>query len=143
MDEEQFINAVAPREDFIKIGKRQYGLLFRVADKSRRGLVSLEDFVNFQRLLKLPDAEFRVAFELFDVNQDGSLSLEEFTRVRAFLRASLSSFQSANVKTWTRMAPHRSSQRTWGLDPCPSASQHHGSSSTWVATTPFTTSEPG
>lgn len=82
MDQDQFINAVAPREDFIKIGKRQYGLLFRVADKQRKGLVSLEDFIDFQRLLKLPDAEFRVAFELFDQNQDGELSLEEFTRVR-------------------------------------------------------------
>lgn len=81
MDEDQFIQAIAPRGDFIKIGKKQYGLLFRVADRNRRGLVSLEDYVQFQRLLKLPDAEFRVAFALFDVNQDGKLSLEEFTRV--------------------------------------------------------------
>lgn len=87
MDEDQFINAIAPREDFIKIGKRQYGLLYRVADRSRRNMVTLEDYINFQRLLKQPDAEFRVAFELFDVNQDGRLTMEEFTRVSASANA--------------------------------------------------------
>jgi len=81
LDEDQFINAIAPREDFIKIGKRQYGLLFQVADTKRRGLVTFDEFVAFETLLKQPDAEFRVAFALFDVDGNGELTFDEFKEV--------------------------------------------------------------
>lgn len=81
MDEDQFVNAIAPRDDFVKIGKRQYGLLFQVADTKRRGLVTLEEFVAFETLLKQPDAEFRVAFSLFDVDRNDQITLPEFKEV--------------------------------------------------------------
>lgn len=67
MSEDSFIRAVAPESDFIKIGRRQYGLLYKVAAK-RSGKVHLEDFVAFQKLLREPDAEFRVAFAVFDLD---------------------------------------------------------------------------
>ena len=50
-----------------KIGRRQFSILFRVADTSKRGLVSWEDFVVFETLLKRPDADYFVAFQYFDV----------------------------------------------------------------------------
>jgi solute carrier family 25 aspartate/glutamate transporter 12/13 len=80
MTEESFISAVAPKEDFIKIGKRQYGLLYKVA-AHRTDKVTLNDYIHFQQLLRMPDAEFRVAFALFDLDGNGSLSLDEFKQV--------------------------------------------------------------
>jgi len=42
-------------------------MLFRVADASKRGLVSWEDFTVFETLLKRPDADHWIAFQYFDV----------------------------------------------------------------------------
>lgn len=67
MDTESFVKAIAPTEDLTKIGRRQFAVLFRVADTSKRGLVSWEDFVVFETLLKRPDADYYVAFQYFDV----------------------------------------------------------------------------
>lgn len=55
------MSAIAPASDFAKIGRQQYGILFRIADLSKSGKVTLEDFVSFERLLKKPDAEFDVS----------------------------------------------------------------------------------
>ena len=67
MDTESFVKAIAPVEDLTKIGRRQFSILFRVADTSKRGLVSWEDFVVFETLLKRADADYYVAFQYFDV----------------------------------------------------------------------------
>jgi hypothetical protein len=66
LDTESFVNAIAPRGD-VKIGRDQWSILFRVADKSRRGLVSWDDFLVFETSLKRPDADYWVAFQFFDV----------------------------------------------------------------------------
>ena len=47
--------------------RSQFALLFRVADTSKRGLVSWEDFIVFETLLKRPDADYWMAFQYFDV----------------------------------------------------------------------------
>jgi solute carrier family 25 aspartate/glutamate transporter 12/13 len=67
LDTESFVKAIAPVEDLTKIGRSQFAILFRVADTSKRGLVSWEDFVVFETLLKRPDADYYVAFQYFDV----------------------------------------------------------------------------
>ena len=60
LDEEGFINAVAPsNETFHKIHKSQYSILFKIADLEKSGKVTWDDFVVFQTLLKKPDAEFQ------------------------------------------------------------------------------------
>jgi hypothetical protein len=61
------VNAIAPKDDLTKIGRAQFAILFRVADASRRGLVSWTDFTVFQTLLKRPDADYWMAFQYFDV----------------------------------------------------------------------------
>jgi solute carrier family 25 aspartate/glutamate transporter 12/13 len=61
------VNAIAPKEDLSKIGRAQFAILFRVADASRRGLLSWTDFTVFQTLLKRPDADYWMAFQYFDV----------------------------------------------------------------------------
>lgn len=60
------MNAIAPRSE-LKIARAQWTMLFRVADKSRRGLVSWDDFLVFETALKRPDADYWVAFQYFDV----------------------------------------------------------------------------
>ncbi|WVQ70836.1 hypothetical protein IAR50_000361 [Cryptococcus sp. DSM 104548] len=78
----QFVDAIAPTDEgFSKIKKEQYANLFRVADSSRRGLVSFEDFVVFETLLKRPDADYQLAFQVFDVDASGSIDFDEFKAV--------------------------------------------------------------
>lgn len=61
------MNAIAPASDFSKLGRAQFAILFRVADTNKRGLVSWDDFVVFETLLKRSDADYWIAFQYFDV----------------------------------------------------------------------------
>lgn len=67
LDRDSFVEAIAPKEDLTKIGRAQFSILFKVADYSKRGLVSWDDFAVFQTLLKRPDADYWIAFQYFDV----------------------------------------------------------------------------
>lgn len=67
MDRDGFVDAIAPHEDFTKIRRDQFSVLFKVADQSQRGLISWDDFTVFQTLLKRPDADYLIAFKFFDV----------------------------------------------------------------------------
>lgn len=78
LDQESFVNAIAPKDEFTKIGRAQFGILFRVADTSRRGLVSWEDFVVFETVLKRPDADYWMAFQYFDADHSGYIDYDEF-----------------------------------------------------------------
>ncbi|WWC86396.1 uncharacterized protein L201_001272 [Kwoniella dendrophila CBS 6074] len=78
----QFIDAIAPTDEgFSKIKREQYTNLFKVADGSNRGLVSWEDFVVFETLLKRPDADYQLAFLVFDTDASGTIEFEEFKAV--------------------------------------------------------------
>ncbi|KAF9041839.1 mitochondrial carrier [Hymenopellis radicata] len=81
LDPESFVTAIAPREDSSKIALAQFSILFRVADASKRGHVSWEDFVVFQTGLKRPDADYWMAFQYFDVDNSGFISYDEFKTV--------------------------------------------------------------
>ncbi|KAI0931506.1 hypothetical protein AcV5_005022 [Taiwanofungus camphoratus] len=78
---DQFVNAIAPAGDLTKIGRAQFGILFRVADSHKRGLVSWDDFVVFETLLKRPDADYWIAFQYFDVDDSGTITYDEFKNV--------------------------------------------------------------
>ncbi|KAJ3458565.1 hypothetical protein MRS44_012674 [Fusarium solani] len=76
---DEFINAVAPKgEDFHKISRDQYSILFSVADAKGAGKVSLADWGVFENLLNKPDAEYQIAFRLFDVERTGSVKYDDF-----------------------------------------------------------------
>ncbi|WWD09554.1 hypothetical protein V865_007681 [Kwoniella europaea PYCC6329] len=78
----QFIDAIAPTDEgFSKIKREQYTNLFRVADNTGRGLVSWEDFVVFETLLKRPDADYQLAFLVFDTDASGTIEFDEFKAV--------------------------------------------------------------
>ncbi|KAJ7293054.1 mitochondrial carrier domain-containing protein [Mycena rebaudengoi] len=81
LDPESFVNAIAPSGDLSKIGRAQFAILFRVADSSRRGLVSWEDFTVFETVLKRPDADYWMAFQYFDVDHSGFIDYNEFKTV--------------------------------------------------------------
>ncbi|KAF5003566.1 hypothetical protein FDECE_9893 [Fusarium decemcellulare] len=76
---DEFINAITPKgEDFHKISRDQYSILFSVADAKGNGKVSLADWSIFEHLLNKPDAEYQIAFRLFDVERTGSVKYDDF-----------------------------------------------------------------
>ncbi|KAI8076779.1 mitochondrial carrier domain-containing protein [Halteromyces radiatus] len=81
MNKDDFLAAIAPGEDFEKIKREQFGLLYKIADTSNQGLISFNDFVIFQNLLSKPDAEYEVAFRLFDINNTGKITFDQFKQV--------------------------------------------------------------
>ncbi|KAI0119897.1 mitochondrial carrier domain-containing protein [Nemania sp. FL0031] len=82
MGPEEFVDAIAPAdEDYSKIHRNQYGILFRVADRSGAGQVTLGDWAAFLNLLNKSDAEYEIAFRLFDVDRTGAVKYEDFRRL--------------------------------------------------------------
>ncbi|PHH88659.1 hypothetical protein CDD83_7261 [Cordyceps sp. RAO-2017] len=82
MGPDEFINAIAPRnEDYHKIKREQYSILFRVADSKGVGRVSMTDWGVFENLLMKPDAEYEIAFRLFDVERTGSVKYDDFRKL--------------------------------------------------------------
>ncbi|KAJ3043787.1 mitochondrial aspartate-glutamate transporter agc1 [Rhizophlyctis rosea] len=81
MSVDDFIAAVAPSKEFYQVEKDRYSILFRVADRHGRGLISLEDWYAFESLLTRPDAEFEIAFRVLDENNDGKVSMENIKKI--------------------------------------------------------------
>ncbi|KAK4223870.1 putative calcium-binding mitochondrial carrier protein Aralar1 [Podospora fimiseda] len=79
---EEFVNAVAPpSEDFHKIKREQYSILFNIADRKGQGKVTLADWGYFENLLSKPDAEYEIAFRIFDVDRLGSVKYDDFRKL--------------------------------------------------------------
>ncbi|KAG0201634.1 mitochondrial aspartate-glutamate transporter agc1 [Mortierella sp. GBA30] len=83
MTRDDFINAIAPGEDYKRLQRSQYGVLFDVADQAKQGLLSLSDFTVFENLLSQPDAEYEIAFRLFDTTGSGMITREQFQQILA------------------------------------------------------------
>ncbi|KAJ3055596.1 mitochondrial aspartate-glutamate transporter agc1 [Rhizophlyctis rosea] len=81
MNVEDFITATTPNKEFYQVEKERYSILFRVADRESRGLISLEDWYAFEALLNRPDAEFEIAFRVLDSNNDGRVTIENVKRI--------------------------------------------------------------
>lgn len=81
MTREDFVGAIAPpNQDYHKIKREQYAILFEIADRRKEGLVSLQDWATFENLLAKPDVEYEIAFRLFDAEGKGSVKYDEFVR---------------------------------------------------------------
>ncbi|OZJ01943.1 hypothetical protein BZG36_05496, partial [Bifiguratus adelaidae] len=78
MSLDDFLGAVAPGEDFRKITREQFAILFHLADRGSKGYLTLSDFVIFEDLLKKPDVEYEIAFRLFDVTGNGKITFAQF-----------------------------------------------------------------
>ncbi|OBZ81449.1 Calcium-binding mitochondrial carrier protein Aralar1 [Choanephora cucurbitarum] len=81
MTRDDFLSAVVPGEDFKKIQREQFELLYRIADRANKGAISFDDFVIFEDLLSKPDAEYEVAFRVFDVEGTGKVTFDQFKSV--------------------------------------------------------------
>ncbi|KAI9817767.1 MAG: mitochondrial aspartate-glutamate transporter agc1 [Pycnora praestabilis] len=82
MTEEEFVNAIAPEtEDYHKIKREQYAILFQVADRKNLGKINIHDWGTFENLLAKPDAEYEIAFRLFDVRGTGIVKYDDFQKL--------------------------------------------------------------
>ena len=82
LSESAFVDAITPEgEDYHKIKREQYAILFFVADRRRRGTVNFQDWMAFENLLAKPDAEYDIAFRLFDMDGTGTVSYDTFQKV--------------------------------------------------------------
>ncbi|KAI8625130.1 mitochondrial carrier domain-containing protein [Xylariaceae sp. FL1651] len=82
MGPDEFIDAIAPQnEDYSKIHRDQYSILFRVADRSGNGQVTMGDWATFLNLLNKADAEYEIAFRLFDLDRNGTVKYEDFRKL--------------------------------------------------------------
>src|SRR5271170_3240820 len=55
LTESTFVDAITPQgEDYHKIKREQYAILFYVADRRRRGTVNFQDWMAFENLLAKP-----------------------------------------------------------------------------------------
>ncbi|ERT02848.1 solute carrier family 25 (mitochondrial aspartate/glutamate transporter), member 12/13 [Sporothrix schenckii 1099-18] len=82
MGPNEFINAIAPEgEDYHKIKREQYTILFPVADRRGQGRINLSDWAYFENILMKPDAEYEIAFRLFDVERLGTVRYDDFRRL--------------------------------------------------------------
>ncbi|KAK3075989.1 mitochondrial aspartate-glutamate transporter agc1 [Teratosphaeriaceae sp. CCFEE 6253] len=79
MGEKEFVDAIAPvGEDYHKIQREQYSLLFSIADRSHNGRITIDDWSVFNNLLAKPDAEYEIAFRLFADPASGQVDFESF-----------------------------------------------------------------
>ncbi|KAL3423412.1 hypothetical protein PVAG01_05159 [Phlyctema vagabunda] len=82
MGEQEFVQAIAPEgEDYHKIKREQYAILFRVADRRNTGKINLQDWGTFENLLAKPDAEYEIAFRLFDIERTGTVKYENLKKL--------------------------------------------------------------
>ncbi|KAL2825712.1 mitochondrial carrier domain-containing protein [Aspergillus pseudoustus] len=82
MTEDDFVDAIAPKhEDYHKIKREHYGILFRVADARHSGRINIHDWATFENLLAKPDAEYEIAFRLFDADGTGTIKWETFQKL--------------------------------------------------------------
>ncbi|MCJ1480042.1 mitochondrial aspartate-glutamate transporter agc1 [Schaereria dolodes] len=82
MTEEEFVDAIAPiKENYHKIKREQYAILFHVADRRKTGRITLQDWGAFENLLAKPDAEYEIAFRLFDEEGTGTIKYENFQKL--------------------------------------------------------------
>ncbi|KAF2858520.1 mitochondrial carrier [Piedraia hortae CBS 480.64] len=79
LSEDAFVDAIAPAgEDFRKIKRSQYAILFDVADRGRTDRVTLEDWLVFNDLLQKPDADYEIAFRVFADPRTGQVDVDTF-----------------------------------------------------------------
>lgn len=82
LTESSFVDAITPDgEDYHKIKREQYAVLFYVADRRRKMSVNYQDWMAFENLLAKPDAEYDIAFRLFDTEGSGSVNYDTFQKV--------------------------------------------------------------
>ncbi|MCJ1269287.1 mitochondrial aspartate-glutamate transporter agc1 [Lobaria immixta] len=82
MERDEFVDAIAPKnEDYHKISRDQYEILFHIADRRKNGRINIQDWAAFENLVSKPDAEYEIAFRLFDENGTGTIKYDDFQKL--------------------------------------------------------------
>ncbi|KAF9919566.1 mitochondrial aspartate-glutamate transporter agc1 [Linnemannia zychae] len=81
MTKDDFVNAIAPGEDYKRLQRSQYAVLFNVVDREQKGYLTLSDFIVFENLLSHPDSEYEIAFRLFDTTGSGKITRDQFKQI--------------------------------------------------------------
>ncbi|KAK3702412.1 mitochondrial aspartate-glutamate transporter agc1 [Vermiconidia calcicola] len=90
LGQKEFVDAIAPEdEDYHKIKREQYTVLFQIADQRRESRINLQDWTVFNNLLAKPDAEYEIAFRLFADPVTGLVDFNEFKEVYSRNRTGL------------------------------------------------------
>jgi solute carrier family 25 aspartate/glutamate transporter 12/13 len=53
----------------------------KIADRDKSGLISLDEFLLFERAVSNPFADYEIAFHLFDRDSDNRITKSEFLKV--------------------------------------------------------------
>lgn len=81
-------------------------LFCNILSKTKPGLITFQEFEDFEHLLSEPDALYRLLFELFDINRNGLIGFNEFHEITKhtenyqILPESFSSSQSAIIQLY-------------------------------------------
>ncbi|KAJ3020211.1 mitochondrial aspartate-glutamate transporter agc1 [Thoreauomyces humboldtii] len=82
MELKDFEKAMAPAgEPLSEKQVQEFQVLFKVADRKRVGRISQEEFLNFQRLLRRPNADFEIAFRFLDEDGDNRISFDQLKQI--------------------------------------------------------------
>ena len=81
MTDEDFVVKFLQLFPNTNFNKKSVKLLCGILDQSKDGLISFEEFYNFEGRLCVPDALYRTAFQLFDTNGNGTVSFDEFQEI--------------------------------------------------------------
>ncbi|KAI9204140.1 mitochondrial carrier domain-containing protein [Polychytrium aggregatum] len=76
-----FTAALSPSAEFATAHTDAFGALFRLADRSGRGHVGLDDYLAFSHLISKPGSEYELAFRLLDTDRDGVVTLSQFKQL--------------------------------------------------------------
>jgi solute carrier family 25 (mitochondrial aspartate/glutamate transporter), member 12/13 len=64
-----------------KIKREQYGLFFSIADRQRKGKITMSEWATFDNLMMKSGSEYEMAFRVFDVNGTGSVTSEQLQKI--------------------------------------------------------------
>jgi len=81
MTDEDFIVKFLQLFPGANFNKKSVKLLCGILDQSKDGLISFEEFHEFEGRLCVPDALYRTAFQLFDTDGSGTVSFDEFRQI--------------------------------------------------------------
>jgi len=85
LTKQDFLNCISPDLESLDVNKKKFealfDLIFDPKGANKTGLMTFEDFVNFNEMLRKPDAEYEIAFKIVDVDRTGTITREEFKRV--------------------------------------------------------------
>ncbi|XP_051872358.1 electrogenic aspartate/glutamate antiporter SLC25A13, mitochondrial [Pristis pectinata] len=81
MSPEDFVRRFLNLRNGMEDNPETVKLLAGAVNQSKTGLISFQDFLSFESVLRAPDALYKVAFQLFDKNGKGEISFDHIKEI--------------------------------------------------------------